>query len=316
MGASQIKMESLRVGVIGIGSMGKNHARIYSELRETELVGIADPAAPDLKILAEKYETNAYGNYDDMFSEGLDAVSIAVPTTLHNKVACDALSKKVSVLLEKPIADTVENANRIISVAEENGCKLMIGHVERFNPIVPVIKREIQNEDVIMVEIKRVGPLPPRIKDVGVMVDLGVHDIDLIRHLTGSEFEKIYPLISSNITEKEDTAIVTFQMKNKTLALLTTDWLTPYKVREIMVSTKKKFIKGDFISQKVTEYSKYSADGSYIVKNLAVPAGEPLRLELSSFVRSVREGLNPEVSGYDGLEALKVALNCLELSKH
>jgi UDP-N-acetylglucosamine 3-dehydrogenase len=308
-------MESIRVGVIGVGSMGKNHARIYSEMRETELVGIADTMAPDLKSLAEKYETRAYADYKDLLSQGVDAVSIAVPTTLHNKVACDALSKKVSVLLEKPIADTVENANQIIKSAEANGCKLMIGHVERFNPIVPVIKREIQNEDVIMVEIKRVGPLPPRIKDVGVMVDLGVHDIDLIRHLTGSEFEKIYPLISSNITEKEDTAIVTFRMKNKTLALLTTDWLTPFKVREIMVSTKKKFIKGDFISQKVTEYSKYSADGSYLVKNLAVPSGEPLRLEIASFIRSVREDRATEVSGYDGLEALKVALQCLELSK-
>jgi UDP-N-acetylglucosamine 3-dehydrogenase len=309
-------METLKVGVIGVGSMGKNHVRIYSEMRETELVGIADPMAPDLKSLAEKHETRAYADYRDLLSRGLDAVSIAVPTTLHHKVACDALSKKVSVLLEKPIADTVANANQIIKAAEKNRCKLMIGHVERFNPIVPVIKREIQNEEVIMVEIKRVGPLPPRIKDVGVMVDLGVHDIDLIRHLTGSEFEKIYPLISSNITEKEDTAIVTFRMKNKTLALLTTDWLTPFKVREIMISTKKKFIKGDFISQKVTEYSKYSADGSYIVKNLAVPAGEPLRLELTSFIRSVREGADTEVTGYDGLEALKVALHCLELSKH
>jgi UDP-N-acetylglucosamine 3-dehydrogenase len=308
-------MESIRVGVIGVGSMGKNHVRIYSELRETELVGIADNMAPDLEDLAQRYETRGYTDYKELLSEGLDAVSIAVPTTMHNKVACDVLSKKVSVLLEKPIADTVENANRIIKASEENGCKLMIGHVERFNPIVPVIKRGLQNEEVIMVEIKRVGPLPPRIKDVGVMVDLGVHDIDLIRHLTGSEFENIYPLISSNITEKEDTAIVTFRMKNKTLALLTTDWLTPFKVREIMVSTKKKFIKGDFISQKVTEYSKYSADGSYMVRNLAVPAGEPLRLELASFIRSVREDLDTEVTGYDGLEALKVALNCLELSK-
>lgn len=308
-------MKPIRIGVIGVGSMGKNHARIYSEMRETDLVGVADPASPDLKALAMKYRTNAYGDYYDLLDEGLDAVSIAVPTTMHHKVACDVLERKVSALLEKPIADTVENANRIIKAAERNGCRLMIGHVERFNPIVPVIKQEIKNEEVIMVEIKRVGPLPPRIKDVGVMVDLGVHDIDLIRHLTGSEYEKIYPLISSNITEKEDTAIVTFRMKNKTLALLTTDWLTPFKVREIMVSTKKKFIKGDFISQKVTEYSKYSPDGSYLVRNIAVPSGEPLRLELESFVKCVSDGTDPEVTGHDGLEALKVALNCLELSR-
>jgi len=220
-------MESLRIGVIGVGSMGRNHARIYSEMRETELVGIADTNASDLRELGERYGTNVYADYRKLLAEGLDAVSIAVPTTLHKSVACDALSKKVSVLLEKPIADTVANANSIIKAAENNDCRLMIGHVERFNPIIPVIKHAIQNEDVLMVEIKRVGPLPPRIKDVGVMIDLGVHDIDLIRHLTCSEFEKIYPLVSSNLTEKEDAAIVSFRMKNRTLALLTTDWLTP-----------------------------------------------------------------------------------------
>jgi predicted dehydrogenase len=308
-------MKTLRVGVIGVGSMGKNHARIYSEMREAELVGIADPSASDLKEIAEKYGTASYKDYGELMKEGLDAVTIAVPTTLHKKVACEVLSGKASVLLEKPIADTVENAEKIIKTAQDHGCKLMIGHVERFNPIIPVIKNGIRHEDVIMIEIKRVGPLPPRIKDVGVMVDLGVHDIDLIRHLTGSEYEKIYPLISSNITEKEDTAIVSFRMRNNTLALLTTDWLTPFKVREISVSTKNKFIKGDFISQKVIEYSKYSADGSYVVKNLAVPSGEPLRLEIASFVKSVRENTDPEVTGYDGLEALKTALQCLEISK-
>ena len=308
-------METLRVGVIGVGSMGKNHARIYSEMRETELVGVADNGATNLKEIAEKFSARVYTDYNDLLKEDLDAVSIAVPTTMHKKVACDVLSKGVNVLLEKPISDNVENANKIISTAKQNKCKLMIGHVERFNPIIPVIRKAIQGQDVILIEIKRVGPLPPRIKDVGVMVDLGVHDIDLIRHLTGSEFEKIYALTSSNITDKEDTAVVSFRMKNKTLALLSTDWLTPFKVREIMVSTKEKFIKGDFISQKVTEYSKYSADGSYLVRNLAVPAGEPLRLELASFIRSIRVNEEPEVTGLDGLKALRIALKCLEIGR-
>ncbi len=264
-------METLRVGVIGVGSMGKNHARIYSDMRETELIGVADSSATNLKEIAEKFSAKGYSDYNDLLKEGLDAVSIAVPTTMHRKVACDVLSKGVNVLLEKPISDNVDDANKIINTAKQNKCKLMIGHVERFNPIIPVIRRAIHGQDVILIEIKRVGPLPPRVKDVGVMVDLGVHDIDLIRHLTGSEFEKIYSLTSSNITDKEDTAVVSFRMKNKTLALLSTDWLTPFKVREIMVSTKEKFIKGDFISQKVTEYSKYSADGSYSCKKPCSP---------------------------------------------
>ncbi|MFZ2455623.1 MAG: Gfo/Idh/MocA family oxidoreductase [Candidatus Altiarchaeia archaeon] len=307
-------METLRVGVIGVGSMGKHHARVYSGMRGTELVGIADPSASNLDELAETYHTNAYKNYSDLLALDIDAVSIAVPTTLHQKIACEVLSMGVNVLLEKPIADTLENAEKIINEAKKNNVKLMIGHVERFNPIIPVIKNSISREEIILIDITRVGPLPPRVKDVGVMIDLGVHDIDLIRYLTGSEYDKIFPLISSNITHKEDTAIVSFRMKNSTLAHLTTDWLTPFKVREIEISTKEKFIKGDFITQKVTEYYKYEKDGSYLVRNLAVPPGESLLLELSSYLKCIRSGQEPEVSGLDGLEALKIALKCLEIS--
>lgn len=307
-------MKSLKVGVIGVGSMGKNHARIYSEMRNAELIGIADVDRTGIKSIAENYRTNAYTDYKDLLNEQLDAVSIAVPTTLHREIACYALENGVNVLLEKPIADTLKNADEIIKNAEKENLKLMIGHVERFNPIIPVIRNSIRNESVILINITRVGPLPPRIKDVGVMIDLGVHDIDLIRYLTNSEFKRIFSMVSSSITKKEDTAIVSFEMENGTLAHLTTDWLTPYKVREIEISTKDKFIKGDFINQKVTEYSRYKEDGSYLVRNLAVPFSEPLKLELDSFIYSIRKNKKPAVTGYDGLEALKVALHCLKLS--
>ncbi len=307
-------MKLLRVGVIGVGNMGRNHVRIYSEMREVELVGIADTNKKNLKPIAEKYKTKVYTNYPDLLKNKLDAVSIAVPTTLHKKIALDALKSGANILIEKPIADTLKNAKEIIKKAKKEKLRLMVGHIERFNPIIPAIKKSLKNEKVILIDITRVGPLPPRIKDVGVMVDLGVHDIDLIRYLTNSEFKGIFPLISSSIAKKEDTAIVSFEMKNGTLAHLTTDWLTPYKVREIEISTKRKFIKGDFINQKVTEYSKYKEDGSYRVKNLAVPFSEPLKLELFSFIESIRRKRKVAVSGYDGLEALRIALECLKIS--
>ncbi len=304
----------LKVGIIGIGVMGRNHARVYSELPNVKLVGIADINEKAVKELSKIYNTRAFTYHKDLLRENLDAVSVAVPTSMHKQVAIDVLDAGINLLIEKPIADTVKNAEDIIKKAEEKGLKLMVGHVERFNPIIPVIKKSIKDERVILINITRVGPLPPRIKDVGVMVDLGVHDIDLIRYLTESKFKSIIPLISSNITKKEDTAIVSFEMENGTLAHLTTDWLTPYKVRKIEISTKYKFIKGDFMNQKVIEYSKYKEDGSYIVRNLAVPYGEPLKLELESFIESIRKNKTPAVTGYDGIEALRIALNCIMLS--
>lgn len=308
-------METLKAGVIGVGSMGRHHARVYSEMHNVELAGVADINPKNREYIRSRYGIECYNDYNELLSKNLDAVSIAVPTTLHKKIALLSLSKGVNVLLEKPIADTVKNARDIIKKSEEKGLKLMVGHVERFNPIVPVIKNRIKNMNTILINITRVGPLPPRIKDVGVMIDLGVHDIDLIKYLTNSEFKNMFPIVSSNITEKEDTAIVSFEMKNGTLAHILVDWLTPYKVRKIEILTKDNFITGDFISQKVVEYSRYKEDGSYIVNNLAVPLGEPLKLEIESFVDCIINDKPPRVTGYDGLDALKVALNCIRISK-
>ena len=302
----------LRVGVIGVGTMGRHHARIYAELPDVELVGVADLSETTASLVAEKCHTKAFRDYRELLNEGLDAVSIAVPTSLHRQIAVNVADAKVNMLLEKPIADSVENAEEIIGTATKNGVRLMIGHIERFNPIIPIIKKSIENAAVILIHITRVGPLPPRIKDVGVIVDLAVHDIDLIRYLSNSGFKRIYSLTSSNLSQYEDTAIVSFEMQNGTLAQITTDWLTPFKVREISIATKEKFVKGWFIEQKVTEYSRYKEDGSYLVKELSVPYGEPLKLELDAFIDSLKNNEEPAVTACDGLEALEIALKCVE----
>jgi len=302
----------VRVGVIGVGSMGKNHVRLYSELPDVELMGIADANESLVNSTAKKYNIKSFVDYRKLLKENLDAVNICVPTSLHKMVVIDAANAGVNILVEKPIADTVENAKKMITVCEKNDIKFMVGHIERFNPIIPVIKKSLEESNAISISISRVGPFPPRIKDVGVVVDLAIHDIDLIRYITNSEFKKVFKLTSKNVTKYEDTAILLFEMENGTLAQITTNWLTPFKIREINIATKEKFIVGRFIEQKVMEYSKYKRDGSYISKELTVPSGEPLKLELESFVKSITANKEPVITGYDGLKALEIATKCSE----
>jgi len=302
----------LKVGVIGLGSMGKNHVRVYSELPEIELVGIADVNYGLAQSLAVRYHTKPFNDYQELLKQDLDAISIAAPTSLHREVAVKAARAEVSMLVEKPIADTVASAREIIKAAEENNVKLMVGHVERFNPVTPIVKKEIENAEVSLIEVARIGPFPPRVKDVGVVTDLATHDIDLIRYLTGSEFSKIYSLTSRSLAKHEDAAILLFEMANGVLARITVNWLTPFKVREITVATKEKFIKASLIDQKITEYSTYKENDSYLVKELNVPFREPLKLELQAFIDSIRNNTELLISGADGLRALEVATQCLD----
>jgi len=308
----------LKVGVIGVGQMGRHHARVYGEIPGAELVGVADIDHRLAGQIAKQCQTRDFFDYHKLFEVGVDAVSICVPTSGHKQVALDAFDCGIHCLVEKPIAPAVEDAKEIIKKAKQKKVKLQVGHIERFNPIVDVIKNAIRDEDVVSIDITRVGPIPPRVKDVGVIVDIGVHDIDLLSYLTDSDFAEIYALSTSSINdyEKEDTALLSFRMKNGVLGHITTNWLTPYKVREIKVATKKKFLTGNFMTQEVTEYSRYTSDpAGYTVRKLNVSRGEPLRYELESFVDAVKNNKTPKVTGEDGLKALEVALACLKKNR-
>ncbi len=301
----------LKVGVIGLGAMGKNHARIYSELAEVELVGVADIDYSLAQSIARIYDTTPFGDYKQLVQHGLDAVSIAVPSSFHREIAVYVARTGVSMLVEKPIADTVKAAEEIIKSAEDNSIKLMVGHVERFNPVIPIIKKKIEGIEVVSIEITRIGPFPPRIKDVGVVVDLATHDIDLIRYLTASEFKEIHSLTSKSLSRYEDTAILLFEMTNGVLARVTVNWLTPFKVREISIASKEKFMQASLINQKLFEYTRYKENDGYVVKEVNVPFAEPLKLELSAFVHSVKDNTQPLVTGEDGLIAIDIATKCL-----
>lgn len=305
----------LRVGVIGVGAMGRNHARVYSEIQGVELVGVADTNIDQANSVAHQFQTMAFGHFDDLLQCNLNAVSIAVPSTNHKEIALEAARAGVHMLIEKPIAHTVNSACEIIEASERYGVKLMVGHIERFNPVVSVIKRELtENEiknEINLIEITRIGPFPPRIKDVGVIIDLATHDIDLIRYLTSSECECVFSLKANNFTDHEDVAVIMLKMENGILARITVNWLTPFKVREINVATKNKYIKGSLIDQKVATYSSYVANDSYLVKEISVPFGEPLKNEISAFLNCIQNNTPPPVSGSDGLLALEVATKCL-----
>lgn len=301
-----------RVGVVGLGAMGKNHARIYAALPGARLVGVSDTDEATAKTVAEMHGTKAFLSHQELFEQGLDAVSIAVPTSSHREICLAAAHAGIHVLVEKPIAESVESAEQMVSACRRNNVKLMVGHVERFNPVTHVVKSAMQDCEVLSVTITRLGPFPPRIRDVGVVLDLAIHDIDLARYLTGSEFKSVYSLFSrSGPGGHEDNALLSFEMQNGVLVQLTENWLTPFKVREINVATREKYVRGWLQEQKVWEYRHWREDGSYVVKELAVPFGEPLRSELETFLKCVRGVQEVPVSGEEGLMALKTALQCL-----
>ena len=285
--------------------MGRNHVRVYTELSGVELVAVADTNFATAQDISSTYGAKPFKNYQEMLELGLDAVSVAVPTTLHAEVTIAAANYKTHVLVEKPIAHTVDAAREIIASCADNQVKLMVGHIERFNPIIPVIKKAIAGKRPNLLEITRIGPFPPRIKDVGVIKDLAIHDVDLFRYITGSEVRKIYGLASGRKGEYEDTAVLIIEMANGTIGRITVNWLTPFKVRDLMIATRECLIKYSFIDQKVTEFRRSGESEAYLVNELKVPWCEPLKAELKSFIDCIRSNSTPLTTGEDGLRALE-----------
>ncbi len=301
----------LRVGVVGVGVMGSNHARVFSGLPGTELIGIADPDRKQADFVARTLGCAVVPHLDDLLALGVDAVSIAAPTHLHRGIALAAVGRGVHVLVEKPIASSVEEGRDIIAAARRAGLTLMVGHVERFNPAVQAIKEAIREEDILSIAITRVGPFPPRMSNVGVVIDLAVHDIDLICWFTESEIMEVQPQLSSAKAEREDIALLQFRTASGVLAHINTNWLTPFKARTVHVATKRKYVIGDLLTRQVTECFGFQPDGSYSMRHLSVGHAEPLRAELTDFVTAVRSGTRPLVSGEEGVASLEVAIRCL-----
>jgi predicted dehydrogenase len=303
---------ALRVGVIGAGVMGSNHARVLAGLPDTTLVGIVDPLPAHRSRATELTGCRSFAGLDELIAEGVDAVTVAAPTHLHHALALACITRDIHVLVEKPIASTVEEGREIVAAARRAGVTLMAGHVERFNPAVVAIKQAIASEDILSIAITRVGPFPPRMSNVGVVIDLAVHDIDLIRWFTESDIVEVQPQLSSAVAEREDIALLQFRTASGVLAHINTNWLTPFKARNVTVATRGKYVMGDLLTRQVTECFGFKPDGSYSMRHLPVGHDEPLRAELIAFLHAVRSGGVPAVTGEEGVASLEIATRCLE----
>ena len=301
----------LRVGVVGVGVMGSNHARVFAGLPGTELVGVADPDRKQAEFVARALGCVAVDDADELLERDVNAITIAAPTHLHRDIALNCIARGVHVLVEKPIASSVDEGREIIVAARRAGVTLMVGHVERFNPAVEAIKDAIAGEDILSIAITRVGPFPPRMSNVGVVIDLAVHDIDLIRWFTDSDIIEVQPQLSSAVAEREDIALLQFRTASGVLAHINTNWLTPFKARNVTVATRGKYVTGDLLTRQVTECFGFQPDGSYSMRHLSVGHAEPLRSELLAFLRAVRSGSAPAVSGEEAVASLEIATRCL-----
>lgn len=324
--------EKLRVGVIGTGAMGRNHVRVYSELANVELVAVADVDEKGLEIIGKKYGIKTYTNYKDMLeNERLDVVNIVVPTKLHYSISIDCLNAKVNVLLEKPIASTVKEGEEIIKLAKENGLKLMIGHIERFNPAIIELKKRLDNNElgkVFKIDINRVGPFPARVRDVGVVIDLAVHDLDILRYLTGSEVKRYCSEIDSKIhSSNEDLLKALIRMENDALCTLSIDWLTPTKIRKLYITGEKGMFVADYLTQELYFYENAILNGEDIkysemlrgvlegkMTKFFVSKKEPLSAEIEHFIDCVVNNKEPLIKGEDGIKALELAQGLIESS--
>ena len=306
-------MKKINVGVIGVGAMGYNHARVYYRLEEANLIAVSDVSERTLNKVCEKYDAKGYSDYEDLLKDPeIEVVSVCVPTTHHHDVVMKAIEYGKHVLVEKPIAFSLEEAEEMIAAAKEKGVILGTGHVERFNPAVQKAKELIENDvigDVVSASAKRVGPFPPRIKDVGVCIDLAIHDLDVMYYLFNEDVEQVYGTMSSILdkTDFEDHAEIMVSFTNAT-GILEVNWLTPYKRREIEITGTDGIISVDYIEQSIEVFGKFAQD-------INIKHEEPLKEELKSFLEAVDEGKDPVITGEDGLNALKMVIAASKSSR-
>lgn len=299
---------TLRVGVIGAGSIGQHHARIYSELEGVSLAGIVDVDSVQAREIASKYNCKAFKDYTEIINS-VDAVSIAAPTTLHHRISMDFLKYNKDILVEKPITSTMHEADEIIAEAEKRGLILQVGHLERFNAGVSVISSMVESPQFI--ESRRLSPFSGRGTDVDVTLDLMIHDIDIILSLVNSDISDLRATGAKVLTENIDIAHAWIEFKNGCIAEAVTSRIADEKVRELKIFQHNTFLSLDYQTQEVSCYKK--RDGVVAREVKRAEQKEPLKEQLISFVECVRKRTRPVVSGHEGREALKVALKVSEL---
>jgi UDP-N-acetylglucosamine 3-dehydrogenase len=296
----------LKVGVIGTGNMGKNHLRVFSEIKDVNLVGFSDTNSETRRVLENKFSVQSYGNYEDLLSK-VDAVSIAVPTKFHKEVASNAILNGVHCLVEKPISSSIEDAEYMVSLAEKNNILLAVGHIENFNPAVRETKKIVDLGSlgkILIISSRRVGPFAKRIEDVGIDLDLASHEIAAIRYILGIKdggFSSVFLRLKGLRNKKGDYAVITSEVSDIILNI-EVNWFTPYKLREMLITGSEAVLSLNYEDQTVKINSKDC------VKILNITKEEPLKLEICDFIECVKTGKIPVVTGFEGLQIVKLIL--------
>ncbi|MFC1643888.1 Gfo/Idh/MocA family oxidoreductase [Candidatus Omnitrophota bacterium] len=304
-------MSDLRVAVVGTGHLGSFHAKVYSSIKRKSgisLVGVCDIREKVARETAKKYNTKYFTNYHDLLEE-VDAVSIVVPTSLHYMVAKDFLKAGIHVLIEKPITKTLEEADELIALAKEKNLIIQVGHIERFNSAVRAVEPLISKPKFI--ECQRLGSISKksRIKDVGVVLDLMIHDIDIILGLVKSKVKNIEAVGISTVSDHEDLANVRLLFQNDVIADITASRVTKEETRKIRIFQEHSYILLDYLHQEAFLFR--GSDKNLAKEKIRIKKKEALKVELKSFIDCVRNEKKPAVSGQEGRQALRVALDIL-----
>ncbi len=304
-------MKKIKIAVIGTGHLGQHHAKILSRLKRAELVGIADIDPKTAKSIAKECRTKAYFTHKDLLGK-VDAVSIAVPTVSHRDIAKDFMETGVHCLIEKPIASTVAEADELINLARAKNIVLQVGHIEHFNAAIQKLKQIVNRP--MFVESHRLGPFSPRVKDIGVVHDLMIHDIDIIMRIVDSPIESFDAVGVPILTDKEDIANVRIRFQNGCTANVTVSRVTPKPMRKIRIFQKDAYISIDYREQSLQIYRKvdepHTKPGEMPVKivndSISLKGVNQLELELEHFLDCVEQGKTPEVTGEQARNALEI----------
>ncbi|MBD2773405.1 Gfo/Idh/MocA family protein [Iningainema tapete] len=306
----------IRIGVIGVGNMGQNHARVLSSMKDVELVGVADINVERGLETASKYKVRFFEDYAELLPH-VDAVCIAVPTRMHYAVGINCLLAGIHVLIEKPIAASISEAEFLVNAAAESQCILQVGHIERFNPAFGELSKVLKTEELLALESHRLSPYSNRANDVSVVLDLMIHDIDLLLELAASNVVKLTASGTRALDSGYlDYVTATLGFANGIVATLTASKVTHRKIRRIVAHCKNSFTETDFLRNEILIHRHTTNSGDYrqtlykqdgVIEKVYTGNIEPLRAELEHFVNCVRGGNEPSVGGEQALKALRLA---------
>lgn len=300
-------MSKTKVAVIGVGHMGKNHARVYSEIKNAELVGVYDTDRDVCRRVAQQHRVRAFDSLQDAI-ENVEALSIVTPTSVHFDVSLQCLNAKKHLLVEKPFTSSTQQAKQLVDLAQKNGIVLQVGHVERFNPTLAALEDRLTHPRFI--EAHRLSPYPGRSTDIGVVMDMMIHDLEIILHLVKAPIQSLDAVGVPVLSKSEDIANARIRFENGCIANVTTSRISPEKMRKIRVFQDDAYLSLDYQKQAGEIYRK---NGHQITReNIPVIKDEPLKKQLESFLDCVQTKSTPKVSGAHASEALKLAAKIVE----